>query len=480
MTYGEGYLGALGHADFDAVAAPKAVELLASEECISVDAGWGHTAFVTASGAIAVAGRPFDFKQTLRNINIRGGFPPIQRLMTSVSALLFPRDVPASQLPFTPAEGEGLPMHVSCSSGSVTGVLTSGGAVYVCGSNGFGEAGVGGAFDLVTDLTRLTGIPPYERVVGLSLGFEHGLAVTDAGGLYAWGRGHRGQLGQGDTERAVAALRVPGPDAGGKWLGPGTEFVAVEAGAGVSAALDSHGRVWVWGRMAGAGTGEVRGDGVLQLDALWPRRLLFPGETGEEDTGGGMEVVEGEGDDAEAVARVMRARVGAAQGRRNVAPTAGATLCRADTLATPVAIGPGRSPLSPPFAVVALSSGHAHLSLLTEDGRLWMTGLRGRGVGFDMSEGALAPSPPLPPELDLAARVPEVYTQVVPCGVHPGPLEGHTVRALRSDLHYSYALTEEGRVFRWGWRGLVTEVAPTEGVRVHDLACGFSHYALLS
>jgi len=97
--------------------------------------------------------------------------------------------------------------------------------------------------------------------------------------------------------------------------------------------------------------------------------------------------------------------------------------------------------------VLAVSAGAAHASLLTDDGRLWMVGARGRGAQLDFSSG--------PGEDPTAPHPPEGTAQIAPLPVLPGPLAGAAVVALRSSLHHSYALTAEGHLFRWGWRGRV-------------------------
>ena len=48
--------------------------------------------------------------------------------------------------------------------------------------------------------------------------------------------------------------------------------------------------------------------------------------------------------------------------------------------------------------------------------------------------------------------------QTAPLAIPPGPLAGRAVVALRASLHHSYALTAEGALFRWGWRGRVQRV----------------------
>jgi alpha-tubulin suppressor-like RCC1 family protein len=157
--------------------------------------------------------------------------------------------------------------------------------------------------------------------------------------------------------------------------------------------------------------------------------------------------------------------------------------------------------------VVAVSLGQAHSCLLTDDGRLWMLGLRGRGVLFDGGAGAGAGGSGSGSAGGSGAgagveeeELPEVLMQTEPLAVAPGPLAGLRVVALRCGLHHCYALTDEGRVFKWGWRGRVAEVllgAGAEGagagagagagegeraaraLRVREFSEGFCHSVML-
>lgn len=101
-------------------------------------------------------------------------------------------------------------------------------------------------------------------------------------------------------------------------------------------------------------------------------------------------------------------------------------------------------------------------------------------VQQDLQEMSKEPVFGLPAELDIKAEVPEVYMQVTPLPIPPGPLAGQSVWALRSDLHHSYAITMEGKVYRWGWKGIVEEVQETKGIAVRDAAFGYAHTALLA
>ncbi len=63
--------------------------------------------------------------------------------------------------------------------------------------------------------------------------------------------------------------------------------------------------------------------------------------------------------------------------------------------------------------------------------------------------------------------------QVEPLRIPPGPLAGRRVIKLRSSLHHSYAVTDTGEVFRFGWRGIVLPLQQTKGLRVSDIAHGY-------
>jgi len=219
-------------------------------------------------------------------------------------------------------------------------------------------------------------------------------------------------------------------EGGEDWLG--LRITAVEAGMACSAAIDELGRLWVWGKMQGTEDGARRGDGFLRKDSRTPRRVAFDDEWEWGENPGRI---------------------------HSLSPSLFSPRHRADTLpvgASPVVIRSPLVPLSPaPRAVVAVSSGQAHLSLLTSDGRLWMLGLRGRGVLHDDSLETETTE-----QQQQQHRFPETYMQSAPMEVPPGPLSGQAVVSIRSSLHHSYALTADGLLFRWGWKGIVEPYDP--------------------
>jgi hypothetical protein len=454
-SVGLGFLGTLGLGHFRDAPRPVPVPSLSGVPMACAAAGWGHSAFVSCAGDAFVVGLPGDFKNTLRHINMRVASPFAQRLVTAASGALFPRDWEPRALP-APAGGGGW-AHAVCSPGGGTALLCASGALHVMGGNAFGQLGnrAPSAKAVAHEPARVGEgwAAPGERVTGVALGLEHALAVTEGGGCYAWGRGERGQLGTGAREHFSAPVRLLEGAGGEDWLA--ARIVAVEAGVGASFAIDSEGALWTWGKMQGVEGAPTRLAGsVVMADQLLPRRVAFGDEaSGSEGGGGGAD---GRGD-------------GAATPRGP----------RGDTLPAPMLLAPWESaagagaplPLNRRRRrVLAVTAGAAHASLLTDDGQLWMVGMRGRGVQHDGSGG--------PGEDPTAPHPPEGSSQTAPLPIPPGPLAGRAVVALRSSLHHSYALTAEGELFRWGWRGRVQrflgpgQAWPPESQRAGEGAAG--------
>ena len=76
-------------------------------------------------------------------------------------------------------------------------------------------------------------------MVRVSAGFDHSLAVTEAGHTYSWGNGDNGMLGHGDTQNQHVPKLIEALQA--------VKVVAVSAGIGHSLAVDAMGKAWGWG-----------------------------------------------------------------------------------------------------------------------------------------------------------------------------------------------------------------------------------------
>ncbi|MFA7150813.1 MAG: prepilin-type N-terminal cleavage/methylation domain-containing protein [Candidatus Paceibacterota bacterium] len=81
------------------------------------------------------------------------------------------------------------------------------------------------------------------RVVQISGGYEHSLALKEDGTVYSWGRNHYGQLGIGTTVNEYSPIQVRGP-AGVGYL---TNVENITKGGRHSLAVKDDGTVWAWG-----------------------------------------------------------------------------------------------------------------------------------------------------------------------------------------------------------------------------------------
>jgi alpha-tubulin suppressor-like RCC1 family protein len=108
------------------------------------------------------------------------------------------------------------------------------------GDNFFGMLGNGELVEAYT-LTetkpqKVVGLPPATQV---SVGYVHTCALTRAGGVYCWGYGGDGELGNGGTQSSAAAVPVKGLEAGISFLSVGEEKSC--------AVKSADGSVWCWG-----------------------------------------------------------------------------------------------------------------------------------------------------------------------------------------------------------------------------------------
>jgi len=119
--------------------------------------------------------------------------------------------------------------------GEFTVARTASGELYAWGGNRYGQLGDG------TTKTRLAwarvALPEDTVISDVQAGTDHVLALTERGEVYAWGRNHRGQVGNGSTEQQLTPCRVI---EGG--------VTALGAGNAVSAAITREGELLTWGR----------------------------------------------------------------------------------------------------------------------------------------------------------------------------------------------------------------------------------------
>ena len=136
---------------------------------------------------------------------------------------------------------------------------TAPGELYAWGGNAYGQLGDG------TTRTRLSWarvpLPDGTVVTSVQAGTDHVLALTAGSEVYAWGRNHRGQVGDGSTGHQLLPVRVMDGNP-----------VALGAGRGVSAAVTGDGQLLAWGRNGAGQLGAGPGG-----DVTIPAPVALPG-----------------------------------------------------------------------------------------------------------------------------------------------------------------------------------------------------------
>lgn len=105
-------------------------------------------------------------------------------------------------------------------------------------------------------------LPELKKIVALSAGSNHILALNDKGKAFAWGSGQQNQLGRRVIERTRTAGLVP------REFGLRGNIHTIACGSYHSFAIDSKGKVWAWGLNSFGETGisdDVGEDGAYVM-----------------------------------------------------------------------------------------------------------------------------------------------------------------------------------------------------------------------
>jgi len=277
------------------------------------------------------------------------------------------------------------------------------------------------------------GLSNVTQVVG---GWEHSLALTRDGSLWAWGNGNGGELGDGTTASHRTPIRIASGAAG---------FIAVAAGSWYSLALKNDGTVWAWGGLSSLGDGtttdrwvpvQVQGlSGIVAIAAGARHGLALKsdgsawdwGWNGQLQLGDGTKTDRGTPARIEGLTGIAAVRAGEVHslalkndgsvwawgGNTNGRLGDGTTTNRA----TPVRVR-GIS------GVVAIAAGSHHNLALKNDGSVWAWG---EGHYGQLGDGTAM-------DRWLPVRV--------------SGLSG--VTAIAAGAHFSFAVKSDGTVWTWG------------------------------
>jgi len=215
-SWGDGNYGQLGHGDRQNQLLPKKVEAFAGQHVVAVSAGDSHSLAITADGAV------WSWCQGAWGQLGHGDKQP-QWLPKKIEAFAGQR-------------------VVAVSAGAQHSLaLTADGAVWSWGWGGDGVLGHGDREDQL--LPKRVEAFAGRRVVAVSAADRHSLALAADGAVWSWGeggsKGGEGWLGHGGGQRQLLPKKVEALAE--------QRVLAVSAGAAHSLALTADSAVWSWG-----------------------------------------------------------------------------------------------------------------------------------------------------------------------------------------------------------------------------------------
>lgn len=227
-AWGNGDHGRLGHGGACASTdVPRAVASPLTMGASAVTAGGAHTAVITANGAVATCGLN-DAGQLGRGA---GGEPGV---------------------PHAAATGLASPVVALAAGHYHTLAVSASGEVLACGRNDAGQLGLGwAAGGSVAELTRVDALADAGvRVVAVAAGAKHSLALADDGAVYAWGLDDAGALGMGKAEASRWRFRLTSGEPLPRLVAPlaGEKVVALSAGHAHSMAVLEDGTLLAFGQ----------------------------------------------------------------------------------------------------------------------------------------------------------------------------------------------------------------------------------------
>lgn len=201
---------------------PVLVERLLDHKIVKVACGSGH------SSALSDSGEAFSW-----GLNQFGALGLGRIIEQSLST--------PTRVPYFLENGIRV-VDVSCGSRH-TGFVAEHGALYMCGSNEYGQLGLS-ARALPPNSMKIESTPKHvtslaERIVMVACGTTHTLALTDENNVFAMGSNKHGQLGTGNKVASTVPTRVANFD-------DCAALFKIAAG-GHSAAITTAGELFIWG-----------------------------------------------------------------------------------------------------------------------------------------------------------------------------------------------------------------------------------------
>jgi len=262
-------------------------------------------------------------------------------------------------------------VHVRIGRG-FTAVLTATGRVWTFGEGSIGELGTGVMVTAALPPQLLEGHISQFKIVQLSCGGVHTIALTGTGRLFAWGCNSEGQLGLGDRHHRSVPTLMQGDD----WVGREKTFtfseetvVFVSSSTSSNAVVTDKSEIWVWGSKYRLWCGQETINNILIGDFLLYPRPMRPVKNMEN-----VSVV--------ACGETLTVALNTNKSAKGEVWVWGRARATRRHLATPVGDGSWNEALVPTLiggelvhhSVASVSCGEYHVCALTEEGLVFTWG----------------------------------------------------------------------------------------------------------
>ncbi|WP_331669495.1 InlB B-repeat-containing protein [Bombiscardovia apis] len=293
--------------------------------------------------------------------------------------------------------------------------IGSDGNLYAWGSNEHGALGIDEADTFASGQPHRVHLPEGVKILQVSNGNQHALAIGSDHHVYAWGANNAGQLGNGNT----ADSKIPVDLTASNKLP--NNVIEVLAGNQYSLALTQDGHTWAWGSNA-SGSLTIASNAGSNTPNPNPVDITAAGRLPETVVGLGSGY-----DHALAVTsnnHVLSWGTNA-QGQLATSTNLG------NSNAQPIPVDITDQGALPQGKIIQVSAGNQHSLALTNDGHVYAWGSNTRGQLGDPTQAG-GPQP-----VDLTAK----------------SLLPNTVVQIQASNQYSVALTSNQHTYTWGANG---------------------------
>jgi alpha-tubulin suppressor-like RCC1 family protein len=228
FTWGSNSSGRLGDNSTNNRIVPTEItsnfNLDTNDKIVSLSLSWDHSAVISSSGRVFTWGR-----------NNYGQLGDNTILNRSV-----PTEITSN---FNLGSNDKI---VSLSLGYYhSSAVSSNGRIFTWGDNGYGKIGDGATTSrlIPTEITSNFNLATNDKIIALSLGWDHSSAVSSTGRIFTWGRNGSGQLGDGTTTDRLMPTEITSRFA----LSANDKIISLSLSGYNSSALSSSGRIFGWG-----------------------------------------------------------------------------------------------------------------------------------------------------------------------------------------------------------------------------------------